>query len=229
MLFLFRFLIQFAPKGCNSRSACSVGTDRMRRVLVWPSPPFQPCTAMIVEPGVMIFNARALRSPNRIRLSTCQNYQLRTMMTSQSLTYIGLPLVGFNAPRLRVPEWITATMQMNLSGSLLAASNWNFTKLNLLHFAVKLMNHTSDDGDSRPVLGNQASSVAARGKHKEGTSILLRSRRNCRNGYSFRRFSGMRLNRPQIIKQRQITDGSLSQQTSLRHHENFWTNNQSSH
>ena len=62
--------IHLDPNGCSSRSACSVGTDKMRSVLVWPSPPFHPCTAMMVAPGPMIYSKSALRSPNRIRLST---------------------------------------------------------------------------------------------------------------------------------------------------------------
>jgi len=68
----FYFLpLYVAPlNACASRSAASVGTDKIRNVFVCPRPPFQPCTAIIVHPGLIRFKPTALRSPNRIRLST---------------------------------------------------------------------------------------------------------------------------------------------------------------
>ena len=68
----FYFLpLYVAPlNACASRSAASVGTDKIRNVFVCPRPPFQPCTATIVHPGLIRFKPTALRSPNRIRLST---------------------------------------------------------------------------------------------------------------------------------------------------------------
>lgn len=63
-------IIHYPPRGCNSRSAGSVGTVKIRIVLVCPRPPFQPCTAMTVVPGLMMFNWRAENMPKRKRLST---------------------------------------------------------------------------------------------------------------------------------------------------------------
>jgi len=69
--FFFRSLLYVAPlNACASRSAESVGTDKIRNVFVCPRPPFQPCTAIIVQPGLIRPKETALRSPNRIRLST---------------------------------------------------------------------------------------------------------------------------------------------------------------
>lgn len=45
-------------------------TVRTLRVLVWPKPPFQPWTAMIVSPWLMILSPRADLRPYRMRLST---------------------------------------------------------------------------------------------------------------------------------------------------------------
>ena len=71
----------------------------------------------------MIPSESALRSPNRIRLSTYNQFnQLRTS-SILLLTYIYLPLVILNATRLGIPEWITTTVQMDLSSGLLVASN----------------------------------------------------------------------------------------------------------
>ena len=67
----FPHILYVAPLNvCSSRSAGSVGTERIRNVFVCPRPPFQPCTAMIVQPGWIKFKAIAPRNPNLMRLST---------------------------------------------------------------------------------------------------------------------------------------------------------------
>ena len=66
----FHTLYAAPLNACASKSAGSVGTDKIRNVFVCPRPPFQPCTAIIAHPGLIKFKERALRSPNRMRLST---------------------------------------------------------------------------------------------------------------------------------------------------------------
>lgn len=104
-------------------------------MFVWPKPPFQPCTAMIVDPGFNRFIASALRRPNRIRLSTCNKEQQGVKGQSVSIsteeiecpksgTHIDLPLMALDPTGLVVPEWITSTVEMDLAGGLLAAGNY---------------------------------------------------------------------------------------------------------
>lgn len=70
-LIIFSHTLYVAPlNACASRSAGSVGTESIRNVFVCPRPPFQPCTAMIVQPGLIKPKATALRNPNLMRLST---------------------------------------------------------------------------------------------------------------------------------------------------------------
>jgi hypothetical protein len=46
-----------------ARSALSVGTVRMRIVFVLKLPCFHPCTAMMVDPGLMMLRSKALFNP----------------------------------------------------------------------------------------------------------------------------------------------------------------------
>jgi len=63
-------LYQTPTRGWISRSARSLGTDRILIVFVWPRPPFQPWTATIVLPVLIRFNFKPARKPYRMRLST---------------------------------------------------------------------------------------------------------------------------------------------------------------
>jgi hypothetical protein len=72
----------------------------------------------------MISSFSALRSPNRIRLSTLRKFvNLQTTLTGLDATYISLPLVALDSPGLLVPEWVTTTVQMDLSRSLCITSD----------------------------------------------------------------------------------------------------------
>lgn len=78
---------------------------------------------MIVVPGLIIFKAKALRRPNRIRLSTLFYYQYRFSRRTVKHSHVGLPLMLLDASGLRVPEWVATTMQMDLTRSLLISSD----------------------------------------------------------------------------------------------------------
>lgn len=97
-------------------------------MFVWPKPPFQPCTAMIVEPGLRMFRASALRRPNRIRLSTCAEgpFEFSTSPREEKHirnSYISLPLVALNPAGLRVPEWVATAVEVDLAGGLRVAGD----------------------------------------------------------------------------------------------------------
>lgn len=81
--------VSYLPESRSpSKSAASVGTESMRNVLVWPKPPFQPCTATIIDPGFTRFRESALLSPKRIRLSTCIQFKLRSMAVTAHNEYL---------------------------------------------------------------------------------------------------------------------------------------------
>lgn len=83
-----------------------------------------------------MFNARALRSPKRIRLSTCTHRDNQHGALEQEVTgpYISLPLVTLDTTGLRVPEWVTSTVQVDLASSLFATSNCNQSVISLIVF-----------------------------------------------------------------------------------------------
>lgn len=89
-----------------------------------PNPPFHPCTAMTVEPGVIMLRARAFRIPKRIRLSTFSRYQHNSHHSVIEYTHISLPLVGLDATGLRIPEWIASTVEVNLARRLLVSGDY---------------------------------------------------------------------------------------------------------
>jgi hypothetical protein len=74
---------------------------------------------MTVVFGLIIPSAKALRRPNRIRLSTCSVLVLHQPQDRRVGTYIRLPLMLCNTPGFGIPEWITSSVQVDLAGSLL--------------------------------------------------------------------------------------------------------------
>lgn len=73
-----------------------------------------------------MFKASALRRPKRIRLSTLANRQLQHFFACKSAmdaTYISLPLVSLDASGFGIPEGVAASVQVDLTGSLLIASD----------------------------------------------------------------------------------------------------------
>ena len=97
----------------------------MRSVFVCPSPPFQPCTATMVLPVLMMFSFSALRKPKRIRLSTYGGFLQYGGHAScaETTTYISLPLVRLDAAGLRVPEGVHAAVEVHLARGLLVAGD----------------------------------------------------------------------------------------------------------
>lgn len=136
-------------------------------VFVCPKPPFHPCTATTVVPVLMISSSKADRRPNRIRLSTYE-YGKKTLSSQGTLqydinaTYISLPLMNLDSSGLRIPERINATMQVNLTRSLLVSRNCSHPIRTISYILLSNHGHTTDNRHIRTVLGQEPGSVATR-------------------------------------------------------------------
>lgn len=109
-----------------AKSAISTGTVRMRIVLVWKLPPFQPWTAMMVDPGWIILRSNALLSPKLSLFKEGLAFDYLDCMkrnVPDSIVDINLPLLCWNTTRFGIPEWIAASMQVDLTSSLLISCN----------------------------------------------------------------------------------------------------------
>ncbi len=165
-------------------------------VLVWPKPPFQPWTATTAEPGVMIFKANALRRPKRIRLSTYDSsYQDKNVQRRKG-AYIRLPLVVLNTSWLRVPEWVASTMQVDLARSLLVSGH---CKLVSSPQPTEKRQRTGENGNPRPVLGDQPRSFSTCRQHQERTCALLVRGGDSSNGNRLRSVRWAGLDGPEVI------------------------------
>jgi len=87
--------------------------------------------------------------------------------------YIFLPLTLMDSTRLRVPEWIASTVEMDLAGRLLVASHLRRYMRLASEYGSGRRILTRNDGDSRTIFGDQASCVPARRQHNDSTCILL--------------------------------------------------------
>lgn len=141
--------------GWRSRSAGSVGTERIRRVLVWPRPPFQPWTAMTVASGLTIERAKAVLRPN-LRVSICSLIDLWTptgfCCRRQSATARWGSLGARGTILGRHLETGGAVERSARFGSLASV---------LLDNKNVCLKHTADDWACRAVLGDQSGSHTA--------------------------------------------------------------------
>lgn len=107
--------------GLTKSTVISADSKASVETLTWPSPPFQPCTAMTVASGWTMPSCRATRKPYLRNFSTAINSQ--RLDPPNPVVHVNLPFVGGDPTRLGVMHGVHSSGQVQLAGCLLITSH----------------------------------------------------------------------------------------------------------
>jgi hypothetical protein len=112
---------------------------------------------------------------HRILLSTYEENKATSSTiepeTWLKAAYICLPLRFWHTSGFRIPEWVTPTMEMNLSCGLWVSRDYAYCQRASPEATLTLL--TRDDRHAGTILGDETCGVSTRGQHQDRTGILF--------------------------------------------------------